>query len=121
MREYVISVLGASFVRSQPPFRTGHRTPEMGCPACSPRAFFWSCSVPFLEAATAAERQHSGRRRSSRRTLPPVWSYFGYDEPNYFYPSNGASKSPEDRVRFLSVLHSPLLLFPGFGISSRVA
>jgi hypothetical protein len=32
--------------------------------------------------------------------LPPDLGYFGFDETNYSYVSNGASKAPEDQVRF---------------------
>ena len=37
--------------------------------------------------------------------MKPIWSYFGYDEPNYTYTANGTAL-----VRELSALHSPVYI-----------
>jgi xylan 1,4-beta-xylosidase len=75
---------------------------------CALRAVFLSTALPLLAGASCRAQQaptsipiqvFADRKEGA---LPPVWNYFGYDEPNYTYAPNGqkllrelASLSPE--------------------------
>lgn len=52
-------------------------------------AFFPSTIIPCVaqQAATAIQIRVDAERILG--TFPPVWNYFGYDEPNYTYAPNG--------------------------------
>jgi xylan 1,4-beta-xylosidase len=90
MLEYVISGLGAAFVRFQPPLRTGHRNPRNGLSRLLATSVFLilfsALSRPQLPPPTVNIQVDADQADGP---LPPIWSYFGYDEPNYSYASNG--------------------------------
>jgi len=49
--------------------------------------FLAEASFPAQQDAPSVQIQVSADRPDG--TLPPVWTYFGYDEPNYTYARNG--------------------------------
>ena len=52
-------------------------------------AFFPSITIPCVAQQSAVAIQLRVDAERVQRTFPPVWNYFGYDEPNYTYAPNG--------------------------------
>ena len=47
------------------------------------------CCIPFWSQQTPQAVQIAVHANQTDRAIAPIWSYFGYDEPNYSYAPNG--------------------------------